>query len=387
MPAAKERQDRVSNRKRGQGEGSIYQRRDGRWVAQISLINGRKGYVYATTAADARLKLLDAKRRMAESRPVKDDTRTVRQVCDAWLSAKEGTVRPKTQSTYSDLLRKHAFPHLGNIRLNKLRVTDLEALYRSCQAAPKTVRNLHFVLKAALAWAERRDWIARNPADYIAPEDLPRVQRQQIAVLSPAEARALIAAATDTKSEALVVFALMTGARVGEIMGLTWDRTDLDRGRAHIAQGLQYFNGQPVLTEPKTRAAVRELTLPAPVIAALKVHRAAQNSAALKLGQAWGNRLNLVFTTETGQPLNRHAVLRQYFRPVLKRAGLPETLRFHDLRHGAASLLLSQGVPVPVVSEMLGHANPAITMAIYSHALPDSQRVAALAMESVFGGD
>ncbi len=365
----------------------MFRRADGRWCGQLSLQNGKRSYVYAPTAAEARSKLQDAQRRIAEGRPVKDDSRTFRQVCHAWLDAKRGTVRPKTFTSYRDLLAKHAIPVIGGYSLSKVRVTDLEQLYRQTTVSPKTVRNLHFVVKAVFDWAVRRDWLVRNPASLIGSGGLPRIQRREVSVLSPIEAKSLIEAARGTKSEALITFALMTGARVGEITGLTWDRIDLDAGRISISRSLQFLDGQPILSEPKTRAAVRDITVASPVVTALRAHRLTQNQSAMALGKAWANSLDLVFTTEIGHPLNRHAVLRQYFRPMLKRAGLNESLRFHDLRHGAASLLLSQGVPIPVVSKMLGHANPAITMSIYSHALPDSERLAAKAMESVFAGE
>jgi len=247
------------------------------------------------------------------------------------------------------------------------------------------VRNLHLVIEAALNWAVRRDWISRNPASLITSEELPRVRRKETKVLSVSEANELMNAAKNTKSEALIRLGLETGARVGELTGITWDQVDFDAGKVRIKYALQFLDGQPTLVEPKTSASVRELSISPNAIGALKSQLARQSEQAIGLGKAWTNDLNLVFTTEIGGPLNRHAVLRQYLRPLLREAGLPESIRFHDLRHGAASLLLARGVPIPVVSELLGHANPSITMSIYSHALPNSQEMVAEAMESVFG--
>lgn len=152
-----------------------------------------------------------------------------------------------------------------------------------------------------------------------------------------------------------------------------------------IDRALQYHDGKPVLVEPKTSAGRRTLTLTNIASVSLRQHRLQQNETALRLGGEWENNLGLVFTTETGLPLNRHAVLRRYLRPLLRKAGLPVKMRFHDLRHTAASLLLAEGVPIPIVSAMLGHANSSITMSIYSHALPDSQHVAASAMDALLG--
>jgi len=378
----------ASNRKRGQNEGSIYQRAsDGYWVAAVNLGNGRRKVVYDRTYVGA-LEKRDALRlAVVQGMPVQGSRVTVGQLFDAWLDAKRGTIRPKTYERYASLIRRHT-SHIANIKLSKLIVADVAALYRSrsTHVSPKTIRHLHFVVKAALAWAVRREMIARNPAALITAEDLPRMVHREMRVLSVKETRSLMLAAGGTRAEALITFALVTGARVGEITGLTWDRLNLETGRAKIIHALQYLDGQPVLVEPKTRAAVRELVLPAFALTIMRAHRARQNEQALRLGPAWSNPLNLVFVSETGKPLNRHAVLRQYFRPLLAKARLPASIRVHDLRHGAASLMLAQGIPVPVVSELLGHATPAITMAIYSHALPDSQELVAAQMEAAFAG-
>jgi integrase len=197
------------------------------------------------------------------------------------------------------------------------------------------------------------------------------------------------------QSEALITLALTTGGRVSELLGLTWDRVDLpdERKPAHspspaqvrIDRALQYRDGNPVLVETKTPAGRRTLELTFAASGPLRRLRSQQNENALRLGKAWSNEFNLVFTTSAGRPLTNHAVLYQYLRPLLSKAGLPAKMKFHDLRHVCASLLLANGVPVPVVAALLGHANPSITMSIYSHALPDSQHVAATAMDALLG--
>lgn len=379
----------MTRRKRGQREGSIYQRAsDGLYVGAVSLGNGKRKVVYGRTFDQAMHKRDALKIAIEQGTAIQDGKATVNHVLESWLASKEGTIRPKTYERYSSLIRVHGRA-IGTIKLSKLTASDLEDLYRFKRQniSPKTIRHLHFVIKAGLAWAVRRGLLVRNPAELIAPEELPRIARKQMRVLSVEESRSLMNAATGTKAENLITFALVTGARIGEVMGLTWDGVDLETGRVRITRNLQYLSGVPTLVEPKTRAAVREIVLPPFALRMMKVHRNTQNEWALRLGRSWANSMNLVFVTETGAPLNRHAVLRQFLRPLLEKAGLPRTLRVQDLRHGAASLMLAQGVPVPVVAEMLGHATPAITMAIYSHALPNSQQLVATQMEAVFGGD
>jgi integrase len=289
-------------------------------------------------------------------------------------------------------LGKHVLPNIGALRISKVTPSDFEQLYKTCSEtiSPKSIRNIHAALKQAFDWAVRRDWISRNPAALIAATDLPKVVRKPPTVITPGEARRLIDTAAGTKSEAIIALAVTSGARVSEIQGITWDRLNLSNkpdkpSTLKIDRALQYVDKKPVLVEPKTPAGVRVLTLTPTAANALKRLRSKQNEDALRLGSDWHNPLNLVFVTEDGQPLNRRQVLKQYFRPLLKEAGLPEKMKFHTLRHAAASLLLADGVPVPLVSSMLGHSTPAFTMAIYSHAIPNSEHIVASAMESILG--
>jgi integrase len=317
---------------------------------------------------------------------------TITELITLWLDAKKPTVRPTTFQGYELTLGKHVLPNIGALRISKVTPSDFEQLYKTCSEtiSPKSIRNIHAALKQAFDWAVRRDWISRNPAALIAATDLPKVVRKPPTVITPGEARRLIDTAAGTKSEAIIALAVTSGARVGEIQGITWDRLNLSNkpdkpSTLKIDRALQYVDKKPVLVEPKTPAGVRVLTLTPTAANALKRLRSKQNEDALRLGSDWHNPLNLVFVTEDGQPLNRRQVLKQYFRPLLKEAGLPEKMKFHTLRHAAASLLLADGVPVPLVSSMLGHSTPAFTMAIYSHAIPNSEHIVASAMESILG--
>lgn len=391
----------MATRKRGQSEGSIYRRKDGYWVGAVSLGGGTRKTVYAKVRADVVRKVDAIRANLTQGIQPANDRMTVEDVVQQWVNGKRQTVRPGTFEAYSGLLRKHVIPHIGNHKLAKVSPAVLERFYRtrSESVSAQTIRNLHFVLKQAFDWAVRRDWIARNPVRLIAPADLPRVTRKPATVLSPEQAQKLIDVSKGTKSETLITLALTTGARVSELLGLTWDRVDLldeskrkpaqqpSPGQVRIDRALQYRDGEPILVEPKTRAGRRTLTLTRTASGPLRQLRSQQNKTALRLSKtkAWKNDLDLVFTTETGRPLTRHAALYQYLRPLLSEAGLPAKLKFHDLRHVAASLLLADGIPVPIVSEMLGHANPSITMSIYSHALPDSQDIAASAMDALLG--
>lgn len=385
----------MTKRTRGQNEASIYKRKsDSRWCGAVSVGGGKRKYAYGKTRADVARKIDAIRASLSQGIQPADERITVEDVIGQWLNVKRQTVRPKTAAGYADLMRVHVIPSLGSYKLPKLSPADLERLYadRLKVISPQTVRNVHIVLSQVLSWAVRREMIGRNPAQLIAAEDLPKVIKKPPTVLSPEQARKLIDVAAGTRSETLIALALTTGARLGELTGLTWDRVELPDERnldkpatVRIDRALQFEDGKPVHVETKTAASRRTLTLTNIALVSLRQHRLEQNETALRLGKKWGNDLDLVFTNEIGKALNRNVVLRRYFRPLLRAACLPVTMRFHDLRHAAASLLLADGLPIPLVSEMLGHANPSITMSVYSHALPNSQHVAASAMDALLG--
>lgn len=384
----------MTTRKRGQNEGSIFKRKDGRWSGEVSIGGGRRKTVYGRTRADVVSKIDLLRLNLSQSIQPADERTTIAELITLWLAAKKPTIRPTTFEGYSLTIRKHVLPNIGNLKIAKVTPSDFERLYSTCSKtiSAKSIRNLHAMLKQAFDWAVRRDWIARNPAQLIAATDLPKVVRKPPTVLSPEQARKLIDVAAGTKAEALIALAVTTGARVGELMGLTWDRVDLPDKRkpdkpvtVRIDRALQYVDGKPDLVEPKTPAGRRTLVLTNTASSPLRQLLSKQNKTALWLGGEWKNKLDLVFVTETGRPLNRRAVLKQYFRPLLSEAGLPPKMQFHTLRHAAASLLLADGVPVPLVSKMLGHSTPAFTMAIYSHAIPNSEHVVASAMDALLG--
>ena len=205
-------------------------------------------------------------------------------------------------------------------------------------------------------------------------------------MLAPAEARAFLAAAKQNRLEALFVLAITTAARQGELLGLTWDRVDLDKSTIDVRQALQKLNGQFQIVETKTPRSMRTIALPSIAVTSLRRHLERQEREKTELGSAWINDLNLVFTTQAGTPLDRNNVRKRELQSVSKSAGLPLHIRFHDLRHIAASLALAQGVPVTDVSEMLGHTDAATTLRVYAHAIPGSQRKVADALEAVLQG-
>jgi integrase len=174
--------------------------------------------------------------------------------------------------------------------------------------------------------------------------------------------------------------------RQGELLGLRWADVDLDAARLHVSVAWQRRGeeqGGYALAEPKTASSRRQITLAPVAVDALRHHRARQLEERLGAGPAWQDN-DLVFCNTLGRPIGASNLRRRSFEPLLKKAGLPH-IRFHDLRHTAATLLLKQKVPVKVVSEMLGHSQVGVTLNVYAHVMPDMQREAAAAMQNLLG--
>jgi integrase len=201
-------------------------------------------------------------------------------------------------------------------------------------------------------------------------------------MLAAEEAKRLLAAAENDRLAALYSVALALGLRQGEALGLSWEDVDLTSRRLHVRHGLQRIAGELRLVEPKTRQSRRTIALPTVVIDALQHHKARQSQERLLAGTRW-HETGLGFTSTIGTPIEVGNLRRQFWR-VLEKAGLAR-MRFHDLRHSCASLLLVQGVPARVVMETLGHSNISITMDTYTHVLPELQRQAADAMDRALG--
>jgi integrase len=198
--------------------------------------------------------------------------------------------------------------------------------------------------------------------------------------LEPEQARAFLEAVRGDRMEALYVLALSTGLRQGELLGLTWSGLDSEAGELRVSQALQRIQGQLQFVAPKTAKSRRSVTLPEVALEALRAHRARQAEDRLFAGSGW-HESGLVFTTRRGTPLEPRNATRG-FKRFLRRAGLPD-MRFHDLRHSFATLLLIQGASPRVVMEMLGHSQIALTMNTYSHVIPAMQREAAAKLDAL----
>jgi integrase len=318
-------------------------------------------------------------------------TQTVGEYLDRWLTdSVRDSVKPRTFSNYSLQVRQHITPALGRVKLKNLSPAHIQSFYRTkldAGLSPSSVRYIHAVLHRALKQALRWGLVPRNVTEAV---DIPKLVREEITALSPEQARVFLSTARGDRYEALYQLAIRTGLRRGELLGLRWRDIDLDVGVLQTVRQLQRLRDQKddhgntvtrVTFSSLKSGKGRRIRLTVPVAEALRAHRARQAEEKLRLGNLYEDQ-DLVFATEAGTPLEASNIDRRSFKPILHAAGLPD-IRFHDLRHTCATLLLSGNTPPKVVQEILGHADIALTLNTYSHVMPDMQEHAAEAMDRV----
>lgn len=372
-------------RRRGRGEGSISRRADGRWMARVDL-GYREGQrrlktFYGRTRTEVAAKLTKGLRDVQQGLPVVPERQTVAQYLDDWLEqVVKPRVRERTHESYEQVIRLHIKPFLGRIRLSKLspqRVQTWLGEMSSAGVSPRGCQYARAVLRAAMNQAVKWNLIVRNVAALVDP---PRVVNREVKPLDPVQARTLLEHCEAHRLGALFTAAIALGLRLGEALGLSWDDVDFEEGVLHVRRSLQRFKGKAVFTEPKSERCRRTLALPGVVVSALKTHRVRQLEERMVAGSKW-QESGLVFTSTRGTPLDRWNLSRE-FHLLLESAKLPK-IRFHDLRHTAATLLLVQGINPKVVQETLGHSQISLTLDTYSHMLPSLRREAANGMDEI----
>ena len=369
--------------RRANHEGSITHRADGRWMGRGRLGNGDRVTVYGRNRAEVAGQLRERLQLEAHGLPQPELTETLQSFLATWLESQRSRLRPATWETYERHLRLHVLPTLGRVKLGELRAPAIDRLYQGLLAeglSTTTVHHVHAILHRAFDQAVRWDYMVRNLADLV---DAPAMARTKMRALSAEEARRLLAAAAGDRLEAMVVLAVSSGMRRGELLALRWRDVDLEGSTLSVTGSLGRAHGELQIGEPKTGSSRRSIELTRQAVEALARRRDIQASEREAAGTAWSER-DLVFTTLSGTPIEAGNFLRRHYWPMLKRAGL-DGVRFHDLRHTAATLMLGRGVHPKVASEMLGHSTVAITLNLYSHVTKTMGREAARAMEELLG--
>lgn len=344
--------------RRGSGEGAVYRRGDGKWCASVDLgwVDGRRKrkVLYGKTRAECFEKLKKALRLADEGNLSTAKVPTVETWFKTWLAATATRVSPSTHTSYTNVANYYVVPAIGRKRLDAVTPADVQAMTNAMLAkglSPRSAQYAHRVLGMAFRAAVRQGIVPGNPTEKV---DAPAPRRKPLETLTGTEAKKLLAAAVDESYGPLWVLALTSGMRQGEILALRWRDVDLEVGVVHVREG-------------KTAKSRRTVPL-------TQVARDA-------LGEA-GAPDALVFPSEVGTPLNSRNVLRRWHEFSL--AVLGRRTPFHSLRHSAATLMLAQGVPLKVISEMLGHSGIAITSDIYTEVVDALKTDAAARLDGLF---
>jgi integrase len=278
--------------------------------------------------------------------------------------------KDSTKQLYASLAKSHIVSdRLGAVPLDQLTPRRIEAWVSELRASglsASTIRSTYTVLRAILDTAVRDRAIAENPAVVIRR---PRIEHHEAEYLSPVQVRTLLAAAESTRYAALFTLMVNTGLRRGEALALHWADVDTDQKALRVRGTLTRIGGSLTVTEPKTTKSRRVVAMSPAVEALLRTVKAGQRQERLTAGSQW-RATGFVFTTELGEPCDPRNALRA-LKVAAHKAGLPTTVGLHTLRHSAASVMLTNGVPLKVVSDILGHSSIAITGDIYGHVSPE----------------
>ena len=376
------------SKKRGNGEGSIYPIKNGRVV-------GYRGAYWVHTVDGPKRRYLSGKRRekvadklakaLADSQDglVFDaEDMSVGDYLGRWLlDSVRGSVRRSTFESYRRQVDRYLIPVIGRIKLTKLTHVHVQGLYRQMQdrgLSARTVQYTHAVLHRALKQAVRWHMIPRNVCEAV---DVPQVSQGEIRPLNEDQARRLLRTASGERLEAFYVLAIHTGMRPGELLGLRWEDVTLGDAGGTLRVSRALFEGE--FATPKTKRSRRRIKLSAGSASALEAHRRRQIEEQSRKAGLWQNH-DLVFPSSVGTPLSHRNVARS-FKALLKRAGLPSSIRLYDLRHTCATLLLSRNVHPKYVQELLGHASVTQTLDTYSHVVEGMDGGTAEAIEDALG--
>jgi integrase len=374
-------------KRRGHGEGSIYQRKDGRWVAVITIDEtGKRKTFYGKTRGEVQEKLKTALAEQQRGMLVTSRDQKLGDYMLEWLEEKRMGVKASTAVVYESIIHNHLLPGLGHISMQRLTPLHIHRFYLSLQRAgmsPQMLRQVHYrVLHPVLEHAVRYNVISTNVSttekDYF-----PKPETFAHTALSPEQAQLLLKITREWQGSGhwlypMLTLALLLGMRIGEITGLHWSEVDLERGQVRIERAVYPIKGQMIESAPKTELSKRTLILHPIALAALKEQR-----RWLEELQA-PNPLGLVFV-RNGRHV-RGEIIRSNLNYLLDLAGIPH-IRFHDLRHSTASILHSLGVDMKDIQVILGHSTIKLTADVYTTVSLETQREVMKKWDQLFEGE
>lgn len=369
--------------KRGHGEGSAFQRSDGRWQGAVTIGTTPEGRqrrktVYGTSQAEVLAKIGEIKKQLLTGTFAATDL-TVKDYLERWVSEKSRTVKPRTEDLYRDWIQNQINPRIGSVKLAKLTPIQVQAMVSEVadkvgvSTANKTRKTLFGALKQAVRW----NLVPRNVCDAVAP--LKETSKKMV-LWTPEQVVKFLDTARPNRYYAAFYLLIVTGLRRGEVLGLKW--SDLKENRLYIQRSfVQTFKGTAWST-PKTERGNRYVTLPEDALRVLEQHHKLIDAERLAFGDTWADP-DLIFPSEIGTP-----VTPTFFQGVWKRlqtrAGVP-TARLHDMRHLHVSLLIKKGFDPRTVADRVGHTDPAFTLRKYSHMFEEHRQVAAINLAELLG--
>ncbi len=358
--------------RRSNGEGTKIKRHArGGFYRAISL-DGKRKFIYGKTKAIVAEKEKEVRKEFEDG--VTGGPITLGDFMKRWLDdSVKDSVRQSTWDRYERITRVHIVPDLGGVNVKNLKPLQVQSLYRKkldSGLSPRTVQYVHRTLSKALKQAVSWGYAGRNVCDSVNP---PKPKTKEFTPLSPEEVGTLISSTDNAKDRALYLMAVTTGMRQGELLGLKWSDIDLKEKVVRVRRSLSITTEGVSFVPPKSAKGKRSIGLTTSTVRVLVAYRS---------GSGYPGEEDLVFGAVTGTPWAPQNLVRRSFKPLLKRAGLPD-IRFHDLRHTCATLLFSRNVHPKIVQEMLGHSTISLTLDTYSHYVPSLGEGATLAMEEM----
>jgi len=370
----------MAKKNRGHGEGSIYQRSNGSWRAQV-YVDGKRHGKTLKKKADAQTWLRKMQNQLVLGHDIEGSKITLADYLTQWLETSIIDLRSSTKYQYGLTIKNHILPYIGEIRLKDLNLARIERHYAelgNTGLSSRTIKLVHAVLHKAFKKAVKYGLILKNPASGAA---LPRYKQSEMQVLDPSQLTQFLIAAQGSYYEALYHLAIHTGMRQGELFGLKWTDLRWQSGVLHVQRQASRVPGRKwEFLEPKTSAGRRTITMGEGILQVMRHHKAKLPMQKALAGDRWEEH-DLIFPNRVGNP-GDPSNLRKDFLAVLEQSGLP-IIRFHDLRHTAASLMLNNGIPPIVVSKRLGHARPSTTLDIYGHLYQEKDEEAARIMDEL----
>lgn len=365
-------------KKRGSGEGCISQRKDGNWQAVITVGYSAEGkrvrkWVYGETKRDVTTKLTRLQNQKLDGQLLTRERLTVAELLERWLTHWSPKLAESSRLRYRQMAKSHINPHIGGMIVEKLQPIHVRALLDRLKedgAGDRTIEYVFATIRRAMTLAVRIDLASVNPCSKIEP---PKSKPKPVAPPNAEGVARILMESEDSPYHALFVLAATTGLRQGELFALAWDDVDFDRGVLSVQRSLEEVQGRLALKDPKSASGRRSVRLSSVAVEALHDHRK-RLMAAGKAGSPW------MFTAADGGFLRKSNFERRVWSPIRK-AAEATGVKFHDLRHAHASILLRESVHPKIVQERLGHSTIKLTMDTYSHLMPDAQDEAANAID------